>query len=215
MNKSLLLLPLAVLWSYASATDRIFADGLDAGGACVDDPHRVRMLTTTVGYDVHDTGDLLVDATQFEQIFGRASVSDPSTSPFPGVSGTGPVFHWIFSGEYYSGAFHTPVAGRWNGSLIVQSNDSRGCRNLDGSPGPCGQPYFDISISRQCNDYGDSANYVVMNVPSDTMPHLLWSLGFVPGDLRPDSDYYLNIRMHDPADFWHMAFMIWYGHRYD
>jgi hypothetical protein len=215
MKKYLILLPLAVACSCAGAADRIFADGLDSGGSCVTDPHRVRMFTTTVGYNVHNTGSLAVDATQFETIFGRASVSDPSTLPFPGVTGTGPVFHWIFSGQYYSGWFHTPPTGRYTGSLAFQSNDSRGCVNVNGTPGPCGQPYYDVSISRQCNDYGDSATYAVLNAPSDGSPHLGWSMGYVSGDLEPDTDYYLNIRMHDPADFWHMAYMIWYGYRHD
>jgi hypothetical protein len=206
------LLPLAVMCSCAHAGDKIYADGFDVGGsACVEDPERTRMLSIGVGYSVSNIGNLLADTTQFQTIFGRGSVLDTITYPFTGVSGSGPVFHWIFSHQYYSGLFHTPASGRYTGSLSFQSNDSRGCRNRNGSPGPCGQPFYDVSISSQCNDYSDTATFVALHAYSDGMPSLSWSLGFTETDLRPDTDYYLNIRMTDPNDSWPMAYMIWYG----
>lgn len=209
------LLPLVVLCSCANAADKIYADSFDTGSsACVDDSQRTRMSTIGVGYSVNNIGNLIVDATQFQTIFGRGSVFDNTTVAFPGVSGSGPVFHWLFSHQYYSGVFHTPPSGRYVGSLAFQSNDSRGCHNLNGSPGPCGQPFFDVSISQQCNDYSDTANFVTLHAYSDGMESLRWSLGFTPTDLRPDTDYYLNIRMSDPNDFWPVSFMIWYGDAY-
>lgn len=207
------LLLLAVLSPCAhAAVDEIFADGMDTvSTACVDDPQRIRMGNITVGYSVWNVGNLPVDATQFQPIFGRASVNDPVTIPFTGISGAGPVLHWIYSHQYYSGVFHTPPVGRYVGSLAFQSNDSRGCFDYNGHPSVCGQPWYDVSISRTCNDYSGSAAYVSNNVPSDGQPHLRWSMGYVTGDLQPNTDYYLNIRMHDPNDYWHMVYMIWYA----
>ena len=212
--KKLLWLPLAAAFSpCVHADDVVFQGSMEYSTACVPDATRTRMSTINVGYSVSNIGSLTVDATEFEGVFGRASVYDPTTLAFPGVSGTGPVFHWIAPYMYYSARFHTPPGGHWIGSLAFQSNDSRGCYNVGGSRGRCGQPYYDVSISHTCNDYSSSASYAHTNVPSDQLPHLGWSQGYGDFDLSPDTDYYLNIRMTDPADYWHTAYMIWYGYQ--
>jgi hypothetical protein len=188
------------------ADDVIFDDGYEMG-SCVADPDRSRMQTIGIFYA--DGGDVIVDATRFDTIFGH--VAEGSPVPFPGIPGIGSIWHWTASGQYYSGAFLTPADMTIpHGSLNFQDYESRGCTNFDGSPGPCGQPFYDVSISTQCNDYGASAVYVALNVPSTGEPGLVWAMNGTPGSLQPDTAYFLNIRMHDPADYWRSAAMIWY-----
>lgn len=187
---------------------------------CVPDATRTRFTSMVVGYSVQNTQPTARDTLTFEPIFGRAANSDPPPLKlFPGVSGTGPVLNWSLAHRYYSAKFHTPATGRIGDiTLAFESNDSRGCHNTNGSAGPCGQPFYNVSISRQCNDYGATAIVAKMpngsaSIVSDGQPHFRATMGYPqdPKTMANDTDYYLNIRLADPADFWRTAFMTWRG----
>lgn len=187
---------------------------------CVSDPQRQRLLSFSAGYSVTNTGNVTVDATQWTSLYGRARATDaPPFGPFPKVSGSGPVLHLSLAHYFESYQFHTPAndGKTYLYSLAAQSNNSRGCFNTNGSPGPCGQPYFDFSVSQTCNDYGP-ASHAVLHMPSDGQPHMRFytapscTLATVStGCLPYDTDFMLNERFSDPADYWPKSYQIWYG----
>ena len=199
---------------------RLALEQLDAAKLALEigDATRERLNSITVGYSVLNTGNLEIDAQQFEPMFGRGSTTDQPPYPiaFPGVSGTGPVIHWTMPNRYLSQSFLSLPSGQWLGSITFQSNNSRGCFNTDGSPGPCGQPYMDVSISTLCNDFNPAtALRVQTHMPSDGSTHFSWQQGFPSGgvyaSLAPNTAYHLNIRFSDPNDYWHKVYVIWYG----
>lgn len=188
---------------------------------CVPDATRTRMTSIVVGYSVQNALPTARDTLTFESIFGRGANTDPPPlKNFPGVSGTGPVLNWSLAHRYYSAKFHTPATGKIGDiSLAFESNDSRGCKNTNGSPGPCGQPFYNVSISRQCNDYNEATAIVgknpngSVNVVSDGQPHFRATMGYSsdPKTMANNTDYYLNIRLADASDYWRTAFMTWRG----
>jgi hypothetical protein len=187
-------------------------------GSCVTDPERTRITAMSIGYNgVANVGNVTADMTKFDSMYGRTSLTDtPPWQPWPQVDGIGPTYRWSASHTYVAQQFTTAASGRFLGSLAFQSNNARGCRNTNGTPGPCAQPFMDVSISTTCDDFNPATAYVVTSAASDGQPHVKWNMGYglgLPlGGLTANTTYYLNVRFHDPADYWRSVFVIWYGH---
>jgi hypothetical protein len=204
-----ILSPLVLVAVPSLGSDAILRDDFEAASSCTFDPDRAWMQTIDVGYGLLP-GRLTVDTTIFTTIFGRDSIDDPPIA-FPGISGTGPVLEWDTAGEFYAARFHTVKDVHDAGVISLQSFRSRGCFNRNGLPGPCGQPYFDLSISATCGDFGPTAKYLTISAHSDDELGISWTQRIYPNDLESDTDYYLNIRFHDPADSWSTVYMMWYA----
>lgn len=197
-------------------------------GQCVVDPVRARLTTMLMGFNgVQNLGadgringvGLNIDVTQTAPVFGRGNWnSPPPPAPFPFVNGEGPTFRWTQSHTELSLQFTTPASGLFTGDFAFQSNNSRECNDWNGHPGVCGQPIFDVSISQTCGLYGAAGDYTVSSIPSDGTSHVRWSLGYnqplSTGGLQYNTAYDINIRFHDPADYWRTVFVIWHGFKH-
>lgn len=179
---------------------------------CVADPLRTRVTAITAGYNgIRNSPQRTADATSLLNVFGWDATANRPTDPalFPyGVDGIGVVLN-ILRGKYLSLGFRAPShafkSGKWQGTLAFESNLSQGG----------GKPHYNVAISRQCNDYTDHVLFVGKNpngsldVVSDGQPHMRFTQGLQANDIQPDTDYFLNIRLADPADFWPTCFLTW------
>jgi hypothetical protein len=130
-----------------------------------------------------------VDLTLWDNIWGHISESDPVT-PWPGVPGTSPTIWSIGKTQYVGALFHTTSSLTLSGHYV----------NVSYGAGP----NLDFSISPTCGDFtgGGQAGCLKTNIPSDGSALVSWRM-HDPSSfwcaLTPSSDYYLNVRFHDPA----------------
>lgn len=168
--------------SISGTTDVIFNSGFD-GDTCP----AGRITRSNVSYASGGTRSN-VDLTQFENIWGHATSSDP-VAPWPGYAGTSPIIQNFARDGYVAAKFHTPI--------IVPPT-------LNGffkSPSYPGGPNIDFAISEQCGDfYPDQSGCLAGDTPQGDNPLVYWR--FTTGSffciLEPNRDYYINIRLTDP-----------------
>jgi hypothetical protein len=172
------------------------SQGGGGGGSCPGPANLTgRLLTSTIfyGVDQHDTR-ANVDVTEWNNIWGHAtaSPSEPIT-PWPGVSGAGPVLKDFARQKFLAAHFNTGSSPMQQGSWAYQSN--------------WGGPNIDIVVSTTCGDFSpNTANpgCSLFNIYSDGQPSLKYfsnggSGGRVLCPLQINTDYYLNIKYTDPT----------------
>jgi len=197
----------ALLFSAATAqaSGTIFSDSFDneAPLGCPD------TITTSGGTLTHLTtsdiwyGDLMpypgnparldADVTEWDNIWGHGTgFLNELVTPWPGVIGAGPVIRDFRRTSFIAAHFNTGDAGDWSGFMNYPTN--------------VGGPNIDVTISRTCGDFSaNTANpaCVVLNHPSDETSVARW--WFRTGNtgsichLDPNTDYYLNIKLTNPA----------------
>jgi hypothetical protein len=169
--------------SLSASSDTIFDNGMD-GQDCPDG----RIVQSDISYNGTTLTD--VDVTAFENIWGRASASDPPTL-WPGIDESTPIISDFTKTGYIAAKFHVPadVAGGMVGQFRYVSYGSG--------------PLLDFSISTQCADFLPAqVACVLLDAPPDDSALMHWR--FVNGSnfwcqLQADTDYYVNIRLYDPT----------------
>jgi hypothetical protein len=131
-----------------------------------------------------------VDLTEWANIWGHATPTDAGRA-WAGVSGAGPVIRAFGKHTFIAAHFNTGATAMYQGSFAYQSN--------------IGGPDIDVVVSRACGDFASNAPMPGCSVtmPSDGLPHLKYfSNAAPPGStqcsLALNTDYWINIRMHDP-----------------
>lgn len=132
-----------------------------------------------------------VDVTEWDNIWGHGTgLLTELTTPWPGVNGAGPVLRSFGRNVYVGAHFNTGEGAATYGFLAYATN--------------IGGPDLDIKISRQCGDFSPEPANPACTVLAASDDSFSLRYKFTSGNtsvycnLQPDTDYYLNIRMHDP-----------------
>lgn len=168
--------------SISGTTDVVFNNGFD-GDTCP----AGRITRSDVTYASGGTRNN-VDTTDFENIWGHATGSDPPL-PWPGYPGTSPIIQDFTRDGYVAAEFHTPIV------LPPTIN------GFFKSPSYPGGPNIDFAISEQCGDfYPDQSGCLASNTPQGDAPLVYWRVtsGAFYCILQPDTTYYINIRLTNP-----------------
>lgn len=194
------MMPVAVLLLAASSAavphDALFVDGFERGPDNCATGSPVRMSLADFFYPSGDGGSnpsnpptrYNVDVTLFENIWGHFTSTD-ATLPWPGRSGALPVYKAFGRNEYVAAAFHVPL------DTSPNANGNFTHANYYGGPP------IDASISQVCGDFNPpDAACRVTNVPYGRSM-LSWTASPHAGRcvLTPGSDYYINIKLTNPA----------------
>jgi hypothetical protein len=131
-----------------------------------------------------------VDLTQWNNIWGHNTATDAMAS-WPGLAGSSPVITAFGRTQYIAAKFHT--------TSTLSPTLSGFYKNVSNFGGTT----IDMTISPTCGDFQPvRAGCIRSNVaPADTGA-VYWRSASDTGfycHLDPDTDYYLNIRMSDPA----------------
>jgi len=130
-----------------------------------------------------------VDLTLWDNIWGHISEND-NVTPWPGVPGASPTIWTIGKTQYVGALFHVGTPSPSLSGHYVNVSYGAG-------------PNLDMSISTTCGDFtgGGQAGCVKNNVPSDGSGLVYYRIGNPTSfwcSLSPNTDYYLNVRFHDP-----------------
>lgn len=133
-----------------------------------------------------------VDLRFWDNVWGYNNTSSPQVS-WPGVGGASPVVRQFPRTSYMAAHFHTPAtASTQNGSFV--------------NPSYVSGPPVTFSISRRCGDFDDymeTVGCLARDVPTSDANLVKWKFTTnSPGafcNLQPDTDYYVNIIIADPA----------------
>ena len=135
-----------------------------------------------------------VDLTEWNNIWGHgtANAAEPIV-PWPGVNGAGPVIRSFGRQTFVAAHFNTGSSPIYLATLTDQSN--------------IGGPDIDVVMSATCGDFSPNPTYPGcsrFSMPSDGITHFnYFSNGGNAGQnacpLDLNTDYYLNIKLHDPT----------------
>lgn len=179
--------------SVTSLPATLVASG-SGGGSCTGPAGLTRLTTSNIQYGVH-TNEVRdgVDLTEWNNIWGHGT-ADPNepTAPWPGVSGAGPVILSMHHTSFVSAHFNTGASAVGPSTLTDQSN--------------IGGPDIDVVMSATCGDFSQNTTYPACShysMPSDGTTHFQYfSINANPGTqwcpLQLLTDYYINIKFHDP-----------------
>lgn len=160
---------------------------------CVGPAGLTQLTTSNISYGVNaNPVRANVDVTEWNNIWGHASTTDGIT-PWPGVDGAGPVIRQMGRTTFVAAHFNTGSSPMYAGTLTDQSN--------------IGGPDIDVVMSTTCGDFSPNAVFPGcsrFSMPSDGITHFQYfSFGGNAGtqwcSLSLNTDYYLNIKFHDPT----------------
>jgi hypothetical protein len=161
-------------------------------GACTGPAGLTRLTRSNITYGaVGSVARQNVDLTEWNNIWGHATPTD-AVAPWPGVNGAGPVIRRFGRTTFLAAHFNTGTHGVPNFGVIAYASN-------------IGGPDVDIRISETCGDFSaDAANPAcLVTAASDDSPAIRWKFGTGNTgsycNLKPGTDYYLNIKYHDPA----------------
>src|SRR5690242_12210238 len=193
-----LLLVLAVPCSAVppSWDEVVFADEFDAITDCPDTilvpdgTQRLRLLKSDIQYGAQPAYRRDVPLAEYDDIWGHNNPYDGVTS-WPGVAGAAPVFKQFHRWNYVGAHFRTPA--------IVPPGMAGSFRNAASVP----SPHITVAISYACGDFSrlPSPGCLQRDVPSADGTMLYWQFNtsspMLACDLRPDTDYYINLIQAD------------------
>lgn len=132
-----------------------------------------------------------VNVQEWTNVWGRTKASDPIRA-WPGAGVSIPTISWVGADKYISLHF------KYLGNLPAVSNGS-----IQHSTNYAG-PSLDATISSTCGDFTNGAASYCKT--TDVAAGAIMSIWKVPGGsgnyclLQPGVDYYMNMRIHNPAD---------------
>ena len=175
----------------------IFFDAFEAADTCSaetvlpDGSTRDFLAIANVTYANYSPSRNNLDISEWDNLWGYNDTISPQV-PWRGVGGASPVIRFFPRNAYVGAHFHTPAVPNTYGHF---SNPSY----LVG-------PNVTMAISKRCGDFGaylPTAGCLVRNVPTSDANLVLWKFTTnAPADwcnLQPDSDYFVNITISDPA----------------
>ena len=150
-----------------------------------------RLTTSTISYGIYPTPTRTADTRNWENIWGHASSTDNVTL-WPGPDSSTPVIRDFGRTTYLAAQFHVPAG--FSTTAFGQYG------HANNPPGPP----VTASFSTTCGDFSPQpgTGCVVQQWPDDLSSALFWKSqstnpSFCP--LQPDTDYYLNMKLSDPA----------------
>jgi hypothetical protein len=177
--------------------EAVFRDAFDDPLACQptitlpDGSIRHLLTLANIRYGVFPQQRPDVDVRQWDNVWGYYDTTSAQVG-WPGVTGSLPVIPAFPRDAYVGVHFHTPPAATNSGYFS--------------NPSSVLGPAIDMSISRGCGDfdaYMETAGCIARNVPTSDSNLVLWKFTAnnpsASCNLRPDTDYYVNIVITDPA----------------
>jgi hypothetical protein len=162
------------------------------GGSCQGPAGLTRLTQSNITYGpVNLTARPNVDVKEWNNIWGHGTPSDGVT-PWPGVNGAGPVIRQFGRTNFLAAHFNTGAHGEPTYGVLAYASN-------------IGGPNVDIRISQTCGDFSaNAANPAcLVQAASDDSPAIRWKFGTGNTgsycNLLPNTDYYINIKFHDPA----------------
>lgn len=194
-------LVLALGAQHGHATDlwgqEIFHDAFEDAGSCPskallpDGSKRSLLLHADITYGNYPQVRPFVDVRHWDNIWGYNNTVSPQVG-WPGVGGAAPVIGLFPRTSYAAAHFHTPAASGSNGNFA--------------NPSYVNGPPITMAISRRCGDFDDymeTVGCLARDVPTSDSILVRWKFtANAPGsfcNLQPDTDYYVNIIISDPA----------------
>jgi hypothetical protein len=186
--KLLLAIALLAMSTLAHAATSLFSDGFDPPPiACP----AGRQEFSSISYGIYpEPTRPWVSLAQWENVWGAASAT-ATIQLWPGPNSASPVFY-LERTKYIAAKFHVP-AGFATTKFGQYAH----------APNPPG-PNIDAAYSTRCGDFSPQPGTGCVATDwtiSLTEQHLLWKVGSLNPSfcgLKPNTDYYLNIRFHDP-----------------
>jgi hypothetical protein len=149
-----------------------------------------RLTTSTISYGIYDL-TRTADTRNWENIWGHVSNTD-NAQLWPGPTSSQPVIRDFGRTTYLAAQFHVPA-----GFSTTAFGQYLHANNPPGPP-------VTASFSTTCGDFSPQpgTGCVVQQWPNDFSSALFWKSqsqnpSFCP--LQPDTDYYLNMKLSDPA----------------
>lgn len=150
-----------------------------------------RLTTSRITYGIYQEPVRIADTRNWENIWGHNSSTDNVTL-WPGPTSTSPVIRDFGRTTYLAAQFHVPA-----GFSTTAFGQYAHANNPGGPP-------VTASFSKICGDFSPQpgTGCVVQNWPDDNSSALFWksqsqNTSFCP--LQPNTDYYLNMKLSDPA----------------
>ena len=175
----------------------IFHDSFESLDACParivlpDGSTRTRLPHAGITYGNYSQIRPNVDLGLWDNLWGYNNTTSPQVG-WPGVGGAAPVVRLFPRNAYIAAYFHTPAASGHNGNFV--------------NPSYVSGPPLTFAISRRCGDFRDhleTAGCLARDVPTGDAALVGWKFtANAPGswcNLKPDTDYYVNIVISDPA----------------
>jgi hypothetical protein len=179
----------------------LYADAFENINTCAstivapDGLERTRLLWSDIRYTAFQYLRANVHVTEWDNVWGYNSNAPGPPLPWPGVTGSSPVLSNFGRWSYVALHFHTPpvptpgLAARMVNSTLA------------------GGPVLTAAISKQCGDFQQrlpTAGCIRRNVPhsDETISYFKFTADHpeLVCNLLPDTDYYLNIMLSDPAN---------------
>jgi hypothetical protein len=149
-----------------------------------------RQLYSDIGYvGDNNSGDLRyhVELTEWENIWGHASPYD-TTTPWPGRANSAPVIADFGKTTYIAAHFYVPQGAPLTWLGWITHTDYNYGHNLT------------AAISTECGDFSPGAQACFVQSLSG-QPMVPWRTNTGAFcRLRPNTDYYLNLKMTDPNE---------------
>lgn len=166
--------------------DDLMTDGFEPPGACVNPPGLTRVTTSSISYGVYPTPVRPnVDVREWDNIWGHFGATDP-VQPWPGFNGSGPTLRNFARTHFLAAHFRTGATTTPFGFFT---------RPFEGALA------MDMTIATTCGRFTAPPGCVATNIglPGNTL--VSWT--FATGNplkciLRPNTDYWVNIKYHDP-----------------
>ena len=178
----------------------VFTDSFEPENACPDSivlpdgTRRQRLFKSDIQYGAQPSYRRDVNLAEYDAIWGYNNTYDNVAAPWPGVTGAAPVFKQFHRWNYVAAHFRTPasVPPGMYGSYV--------------NPASIATPTTTIAISYACGDFTrrlPSPGCLGRNVPSADTMLLFWQFHTnspaLACDLRPNTDYYINVIQSDPV----------------
>jgi hypothetical protein len=177
--------------------DQIFADSFEIDTSChdvitlPDGTPRWLITQSDISYSIYPAARFDVDVTNWDNIWGTASVNGPTT-PWPGPTAASPVIRDFTRDGYLAAKFHVPAG-------FSPTHFGQFAHSIN----PPGPPVR-VSYSLICGDFDPAPGLgcgVTEYWPDNLSTGLAWKINSANPSfcaLQPDTDYYLNIALVDP-----------------
>jgi hypothetical protein len=174
--------------SSATLVSPVLALTVNPTGATCTVPGYSQLTTSNISYGAFPTPvRTAVDVTQWNNIWGHYNATDGVT-PWPGVNGTGPVLQSFSRTNFVAAHFNTGNNSTGFGFFTFPDTNSLA---------------QDWAISTTCGDFSPpqvGCSSLDNNIPERTT--MYWYFQNLNNrykcTLLPNTDYYLNIKYHDP-----------------
>jgi hypothetical protein len=178
----------------------VYTDAFESLDTCAstivapDGLERTRLLFSDVRYTAFHYLRPSVHLTEWDNVWGYNNGLPGPPVAWPGVTGSSPIISGFGRWSYVALHFHTPAVPLPGLAARMVNSSS------------AGGPPLTVAISKRCGDFQQSlptSGCLRRDVPhsDETISYFKFTLNHpeLVCNLEPDSDYYINIMLSDPA----------------